>query len=131
MFVFDHMMNNRILRRQIGKMTTIILELHISMYLAPSNFRFVVRATRTSTPRFFRVFFFFLIITRRKNNGLNHAAEQWRNTTIACRTPHEDTRPAGNWTLACREPYVPSAQTPSPLDTCIVYVSRSFYVHLV
>ncbi|KAL2740056.1 hypothetical protein V1478_000197, partial [Vespula squamosa] len=28
-----------------------------------------------------------------KNNGLNHAAKQWGNTTIACRTPHEDTRP--------------------------------------
>lgn len=113
-------------------MTTIIHRItHLTMYLAPSNFRFVVRATRTSTILSSLLFFFFLIITRRKNNGLNHAAEQWRNTTIACRTPHEDTRPAGNWTLACREPYVPSAQTPSPLDTCIVYASRSFYVHLV
>lgn len=111
-------------------MTTIILELRISMLpLRIFDLWFVPLELPRHDP--FESFFFFLIITRRKNNGLNHAAEQWRNTTIACRTPHEDTRPAGNWTLACREPYVPSAQTPSPLDTCIVYASRSFYVHLV
>lgn len=29
-------------------------------------------------------------------------------------TPHEDTRPTGNWTPARGEPYVPSAQIPPP-----------------
>ena len=64
-----------------------------------------------------------LLIIKRKNNSSNHDVEQWRNTTIACKTPHEGTRPAGNCTGLGTELYVPSVRIPSLLDTCIVYIS--------